>query len=98
MGGRQSPVYWNTGSGSKAKGKAKAGANLSSRNGNASPREHINYLELPPLDGEEGELIDDEACFIDVRAVTGIGELLLFLDKVHQLRRKQIFSLCFLQS
>jgi len=98
MGGRQSPVYWNTSSGSKAKGKAKAGANLSSRNGNASPREHINYLELPPLDGEEGELIDDEACFIDVRAVTGIGEHLLFLDKVRQLRRKQIFSLCFLQS
>jgi hypothetical protein len=29
--------------------------------------------ELLPLDGEEGELIDDEACFIDVRAVTGVG-------------------------
>jgi F-box and WD-40 domain protein 1/11 len=28
--------------------------------------------ELQPLDGEEGELIDDEACFIDVRAVTGV--------------------------
>ena len=35
----------------------------------------IDYSELAPLDGEEGELIDDEACFIDVRAVTGIGEL-----------------------
>ena len=36
-----------------------------------------SYGDLPPLDGEEGELIDDEACLIDVldvRAVTGIGE------------------------
>jgi F-box and WD-40 domain protein 1/11 len=34
----------------------------------------VNFQDLPPLDGEEGELIDDEACFIDVRAVTGIGQ------------------------
>lgn len=36
----------------------------------------IDYTQLPPLDGEEGELIDDEACFFcpPVRAVTGIGE------------------------
>lgn len=34
----------------------------------------VDYANLPPLDGEEGELIDDEACFIDVRVVTGIGE------------------------
>ncbi|GJE93406.1 F-box/WD repeat-containing protein [Phanerochaete sordida] len=33
---------------------------------------YIDYAKLPPLDGEEGELIDDEACFIDVRAVTGL--------------------------
>lgn len=33
---------------------------------------YIDYANLPPLDGEEGELIDDEACFIDVRAVTGL--------------------------
>jgi hypothetical protein len=33
----------------------------------------FDYADLLPLDGEEGELIDDEACFIDVRAVTGIG-------------------------
>lgn len=47
----------------------------------------INFLDLPPLDGDEGELIDvdDEACFIAVehpwgainasraRVVTGIG-------------------------
>ena len=34
----------------------------------------IDYASLPPLDGEEGELIDDEACFIDVRTVTGVGK------------------------
>lgn len=32
----------------------------------------IDYASMSPLDGEEGELIDDEACFIDVRAVTGM--------------------------
>ncbi|OCH94577.1 WD40 repeat-like protein [Obba rivulosa] len=32
----------------------------------------IDYINMQPLDGEEGELIDDEACFIDVRAVTGV--------------------------
>ena len=32
----------------------------------------IDYANLMPLDGEEGELIDDEACFIDVRAITGM--------------------------
>lgn len=41
---------------------------------------YIDYASLPPLDGEEGELIDDEACFIDVRSVTGVGTFLT----VHQ--------------
>ncbi|KAF4612959.1 hypothetical protein D9613_011179 [Agrocybe pediades] len=58
--GRNSPVYWNAG-----KGKWKAGT----RNDTA---EVIDYSELPPLDGEEGELIDDEACFIDVQSTRGI--------------------------
>lgn len=42
------------------------------------PKE-IDYAQLPPLDGEEGELIDDEACFFcpPVRAVTGIGPYFL---------------------
>ncbi|KAI0657480.1 WD40 repeat-like protein [Cubamyces menziesii] len=51
----------------------------------------VDYANMVPLDGEEGELIDDEACFIDVRAVTGMDiishlppelalELLSFLD------------------
>ncbi len=42
-------------------------------NGSRGELKNINYSELPPLDGEEGELIDDEACFIDSRAVRGIG-------------------------
>jgi F-box and WD-40 domain protein 1/11 len=29
--------------------------------------------DLDPLDGEEGELIEDEACFVDITVVTGIG-------------------------
>ncbi|KAJ7704307.1 WD40-repeat-containing domain protein [Mycena rosella] len=39
----------------------------------------IDYTQLPPLDGEEGELVDDEACFFcpPVRAVTGIDILTL---------------------
>ncbi|KAF8639175.1 hypothetical protein AX17_001662 [Amanita inopinata Kibby_2008] len=37
----------------------------------------IDHSELAPLDGEEGELIDDEACFIDIRAVTGVDILSL---------------------
>lgn len=43
-----------------------------------SPAGYIDYSDLPPLDGEEGELIaiDDEACFINVTAITGIGEFL----------------------
>ncbi|KAI0827398.1 WD40 repeat-like protein [Trametes gibbosa] len=51
----------------------------------------LDYANLLPLDGEEGELIDDEACFIDVRAITGMDilshlplelslELLSYLD------------------
>lgn len=40
---------------------------------------YIDYANLPPLDGEEGELIDDEACFIDIRAVTGLGESLTLI-------------------
>jgi F-box and WD-40 domain protein 1/11 len=35
--------------------------------------QEYSYDDLLPLDGEEGELIDDEACFIDVHVVTGIG-------------------------
>ncbi|KAI0943609.1 hypothetical protein AcW1_002733 [Taiwanofungus camphoratus] len=34
-------------------------------------QEYVDYMNMLPLDGEEGELIDDEACFIDARAVTG---------------------------
>lgn len=70
LSGRNSPVYWHTG---KGKGKSKVGGLFSTRNGSRGELKNINYSELPPLDGEEGELIDDEACFIDSRAVRGIG-------------------------
>ncbi|KAH9474789.1 F-box/WD repeat-containing protein pof11 [Psilocybe cubensis] len=71
--GRNSPVYWTPGSANKGKGKSRTPNFFSSRNGSRNDlSEYIDYSELPPLDGEEGELIDDEACFIDVRAVHGI--------------------------
>jgi hypothetical protein len=59
---------------------------------------YIDYANLPPLDGEEGELIDDEACFIDVRAVTGIGEFLTvcFGCTLSLLRRVKSRSMSFL--
>ncbi|TEB25445.1 hypothetical protein FA13DRAFT_1796351 [Coprinellus micaceus] len=52
----------------RAKGKARA---FFSKNGSRSELDDtINYSELDPLDDEEGELIDDEACFVDVRATS----------------------------
>ncbi|KAF9530590.1 hypothetical protein CPB83DRAFT_850587 [Crepidotus variabilis] len=80
--GRHSPAYWAAGSLSRAKGKSKASGGLfSTRCGNTSRNElaylsdNINYSELPPLDGEEGELIDDEACFIETQTPYGIDIL-----------------------
>ncbi|RXW15383.1 hypothetical protein EST38_g10472 [Candolleomyces aberdarensis] len=65
---------------SRTKGKARA---FFSRNGSRSElHDFINYSDLAPLDGEEGELIDDEACFIDVRAITGIDILALLPPEV----------------
>ncbi|KDQ56875.1 hypothetical protein JAAARDRAFT_194820 [Jaapia argillacea MUCL 33604] len=82
------PRIWDALSspGKKAKEKAKATAN----NATGFDCGHDEFGEIQPLDGEEGELID-EACFIDVRAVTGIDilsrlppelslHILLFLD------------------
>ena len=83
--GRHSSIYWPSGSLGKSKGKSKATGFFSHRGNNNSRKEldeSINYLELPPLDGEEGELIDDEACFIDIRAITGIGEHFLPLAQL----------------
>ncbi|KAF9029562.1 WD40 repeat-like protein [Hymenopellis radicata] len=62
-----------------------------------SLHDSISYSDLPPLDDEEGELIDvdDEACFIPIeypwgamaasraRVVTGIG--VLYVDNLHAL-------------
>ena len=44
------------------------------RDGIVTDTEYIDYMNMPPLDGEEGELIDDEACFIDATRITGTGE------------------------
>ncbi|KZT22279.1 WD40 repeat-like protein [Neolentinus lepideus HHB14362 ss-1] len=74
------PRLWDALSSPGKKGKAKANYIITT----------FDYSELPPLDGEEGELID-EACYIDALAVTGIDilsrlppeialYLLLFLD------------------
>jgi hypothetical protein len=57
----------------------------------------FNYQDLPPLDGEEGELIDDEACFIDVMAVTGIGMSWSLVRTIHlMLRFKTYYPCCHL--
>jgi F-box and WD-40 domain protein 1/11 len=81
--GRHASVCRNT---NKGKGKSKGGGFFAVRSGNNSRRDlnqSINYSELAPLDGEEGELIDDEACFIDIRAITGIGSYILLMDKAN---------------
>lgn len=44
------------------------------REGIVTDTEYIDYINMPPLDGEEGELIDDEACYIDATRITGTGE------------------------
>jgi len=66
------PRLWDALSSPGRKGKSKA-----KRNDSSCYFEGYSYEDVPPLDGEEGELIDDEACLIevtDVVAVTGIGE------------------------
>jgi len=67
-----------------------------SRNGSRGDLSlNVNYSELDPLDGDEGELIDDEACFIDVRAVTGIGKLIYESISGHGLTKSiQMFWHC----
>ncbi|TFK53093.1 WD40 repeat-like protein [Heliocybe sulcata] len=76
------PRLWDALSSPGKKGKAKSNYNYAVTT--------FDYSDLLPLDGEEGELID-EACYIDSLAVTGIDilsrlppeialYLLLFLD------------------
>ena len=47
----------------------------SSSDASGASTDYVDYSDLLPLDGEEGELIDDEACYVDFRTVTGIGRL-----------------------
>ncbi|THH14827.1 hypothetical protein EW146_g5558 [Bondarzewia mesenterica] len=81
------PRLWDALSspGRKGKGKASSPAlyDLSSDS---------SYADLPPLDGEEGELIDDEACFIDAMAVTGIATLSGQPFRPAQLLLRHMFS------
>lgn len=47
---------------------------------------HMSYADLPPLDGEEGELIDDEACDMGSDGAglqSGMGTLLFVPTKKH---------------
>lgn len=70
-----------TGSGTfprwKGKGKAKAHTSGIDWGSEEIDDPFIDFSELAPLDDEEGELIDDEACFVEVRAVTGVDILSL---------------------
>jgi len=45
----------------------------------------IDYMTLPPLDGEEGELIDDEACYSSACGWTKMGILDAFDNGTHKL-------------
>ncbi|KAF5350583.1 hypothetical protein D9756_008764 [Leucocoprinus leucothites] len=73
--GHHSPLLWNSNSRSQNKGKGRAQPSPYSPFA-SEPAEDVHFSELSPLDGEEGELID-EACFVDVRAVTGVDILRL---------------------
>lgn len=70
LSGRHSPLLWNGNRGklNKGKNRAQSSIHISESVGDT------DVSELAPLDGEEGELID-EACFVDVRAVTGVDIL-----------------------
>ena len=66
------PRLWDVLRESSPGRKGKRRAELSSISWNDSDDGYVDYANMPPLDGEEGELIDDEACFINARAVTGL--------------------------
>ena len=77
----------NSGSFPRWKGKGKAKSISPDWESEDTDGHLIDYSELAPLDGEEGELIDDEACFIDIRAVTGVGEFHFISDYGHPMRQ-----------
>jgi F-box and WD-40 domain protein 1/11 len=53
------PRLWDALSSPARKNRTKSALGMSFEYG-----PHLSYADLPPLDGEEGELIDDEACFM----------------------------------
>ncbi|KAI0317812.1 WD40-repeat-containing domain protein [Amylostereum chailletii] len=60
------PRLWDALSSPARKGKGRSGPSYDFEG-------YYSYADLPPLDGEEGELIDDEACFMDAEGPTSIG-------------------------
>ena len=64
--------YANPSGSGQGKDKYKVGSFFSMRNSRCDLK-NFDYSELPPLEDEEGELIDDEACFIDSSAIHGLG-------------------------
>lgn len=70
LSGCHSPLLWNSNHGKLSKGKNRARSSIHI----SEPVGDTDFSDLTPLDGEEGEFID-EACFVDVRAVTGVDIL-----------------------
>lgn len=73
---RQSSIHWDTLPKTVDKGKRRAQSSRYSSFALDSSAEDLDLGGLSPLDGEEGELID-EACFVDIRAITGVDILAL---------------------
>lgn len=70
------PRIWDVLRDSSPGRKGKRRASISATGIDSESSEDVDYHNMLPLDGEEGELIDDEACYINIRAITGVGEYL----------------------
>jgi F-box-like len=80
---RRTPAtFWNN----RNKGKARNTGFFSRSSSQSEYKEHISFSDLDPLDDDDGELIDDEGCFIDVRAITGIGKPGFALQLLRKIR------------
>jgi len=61
-----------------ALGSPKDNSTRLKRKGKGKSQVYDGYFDLP-LDGEEGELVDDEACFVDIPKTIGTCHRLSFL-------------------
>lgn len=66
-------MFWNN----RNKGKARTNGFFSRSTSQSSTSEPVSFSDMDPLDDDEGELIDDEGCFIEVQIMTGIDILAL---------------------